>query len=83
MLLKDYFPKVDKKLQNISFSGISFDSSKLKKNNIFLQLRATLLTVINLYQLQLKKGQKLLSQKIKSKKRLMEYYIFDLKILES
>ena len=39
MLLKDYFPKVDKKLQNISFSGISFDSSKLKKIIFFLQLR--------------------------------------------
>ena len=33
MQLKDYIPHVNKKYSNIFFSGISFDSSKVKKNS--------------------------------------------------
>ena len=39
MLLKDYISNVDKKYENISFSGISFESSKVKKNNIFFAIK--------------------------------------------
>ena len=39
MLLKDYISNIDKKYQNLSFSGVSFDSSKVKKNNIFFAIR--------------------------------------------
>jgi len=39
MLLKDYIPKVDKKIGETFFSGVSFDSSKVKKNNIFFAIR--------------------------------------------
>ena len=35
MFIKDYIPGVNKKLNNVFFSGISFESSKIKKNNIF------------------------------------------------
>ena len=39
MLLKDYIPKVSKKFRKISFSGISFDSNKVKKNDIFFAIK--------------------------------------------
>ena len=39
MQLKDYIPQIDIKKRNIFFSGISFDSSKVKKNDIFFAIR--------------------------------------------
>ena len=35
MLLKDYIPDVNKKYSETFFSGISFNSSEVKKDNIF------------------------------------------------
>ena len=39
MFLKDYFPNIDKKFEKIFFSGISFHSSKVKKDNIFFAIK--------------------------------------------
>ena len=39
MYLKDYFPNLNKKFNDVIFSGISFDSSKIKKNYIFFALK--------------------------------------------
>ncbi len=39
MQLKDYIPQIDIKKRNIFFSGVSFDSSKVKKNDIFFAIR--------------------------------------------
>ena len=39
MQLKDYIPNVDKDLRNIFFSGVCFDSKKVKKNNIFFAIK--------------------------------------------
>ena len=39
MQLKDYIPNTKKKYNNISFSGISFDSTKIKKGNIFFAIK--------------------------------------------
>ena len=39
MLLKDYLPKVDKRFSKINFSGVAFDSAKVKKNNIFFAIK--------------------------------------------
>ena len=39
MYLKDFFPNLNKKFNNVIFSGISFDSSKIKKNYIFFALK--------------------------------------------
>ena len=39
MQLKDYIPKIDKKIGETFFSGVSFDSSKVKKNDIFFAIR--------------------------------------------
>ena len=39
MQLKDYIPNIDKKYSNLFFSGVSFDSSKVKKNHIFFAIK--------------------------------------------
>ena len=39
MLLKDYIPNIDKKYNKISFSGLAFESSKVKKGNIFFAIK--------------------------------------------
>ena len=39
MQLKDYIPNINKKLGKVFFSGISFDSSLVKKNNIFFAIK--------------------------------------------
>jgi len=39
MLLKDYIPNLNKKFKKVFFSGISFDSSKVKKGNIFFAIK--------------------------------------------
>ena len=40
MFLKDYISGLDKKYRKVFFSGISFESSRVKKDNIFfLQLK--------------------------------------------
>ena len=39
MQLKDYFTNIDKKYKKIFFSGISFDSSKVRINDIFFAIK--------------------------------------------
>ena len=39
MLLKDYIPEIKKKYSKIFFSGIAFDSSKIKRNYIFFAIK--------------------------------------------
>ena len=39
MLLKDYIPYVPKRFSRINFSGVAFDSSKVKKDNIFFAIK--------------------------------------------
>ena len=39
MLLKDYIPNIRKSYGKIYFSGVSFNSSKVRKNNIFFAIR--------------------------------------------
>ena len=39
MQLKDYIPNIYKKYKKISFSGVSFDSSKVRENNIFFAIK--------------------------------------------
>ena len=39
MLLKDYFPNLNKKYHRVSFKGIAFNSKKIKKGYIFLHLK--------------------------------------------
>ncbi len=39
MLLKDYYPKLNKKFIKLSFNGIAFDSNKVKKDYIFFAIK--------------------------------------------
>mgnify|MGYP001355274531 FL=1 len=39
MLLKDYIPNVNKSYSKTFFSGVSFDSSKVRKNDIFFAIK--------------------------------------------
>ena len=41
MLLGDYFKNIQKNYKQIYFSGISFDSNQVKKNNIFFAIKGT------------------------------------------
>ena len=70
MLLKDYFPKVDKKLHNISFSGISFDSYKLKKNDIFFAIKGNTVDGNKFISAAIKKGSKIIVTENKTKKKI-------------
>jgi murE/murF fusion protein len=39
MLLKDYFPNLNKKYHRVSFKGIAFNSKKIKKGYIFFAFK--------------------------------------------
>ena len=69
MLLKDYIPNVDKKFRNFFFSGISFDSSKVKKNNIFFAIKGIKFDGNNFIPKAIKKGSKV----IISEKKIKEF----------
>ena len=60
MLLEDYIPNIDKKIGKIFFSGISFDSSKVKKNDIFFAIKGNKFDGNNYINLAIKKGAKII-----------------------
>ena len=39
MQLKDYIPNIKKKYSKFFFTGLSFESSKIKKNYIFFSIK--------------------------------------------
>ena len=74
MQLKDFIPFVSKKYSNIFFSGIAFDSSKVKKNDIFFAIKGNKFDGNNFIDIAIKKGAKVIVtekkiNKIKKKKR--------------
>ena len=56
MLLKDYIPNLDKKYNNIFFSGISSDSSTVSKKHIFFAIKGNKLDGYNYINQAIKKG---------------------------
>ena len=56
MLLKDYIPNINKRYNKIFFSGISADSSKVKKDNIFFAIKGNKFDGNNYIDLAIKKG---------------------------
>ena len=72
MQLKDYIPKINKKYSKIFFSGISFDSTKVKKNDIFFAIKGNKFDGNNYLDLAIKKGAKVIisEKKIKKKKKI-------------
>ncbi|MDC3062166.1 UDP-N-acetylmuramoyl-L-alanyl-D-glutamate--2,6-diaminopimelate ligase [Candidatus Pelagibacter sp.] len=69
MLLKDYIPNVDKKFRNTFFSGISFDSRSVKKNNIFFAIKGNEIDGNKFIPLAIKKGSKIIVSEKKFKKK--------------
>jgi len=70
MLLKDYISNIDKKNGDIFFSGISFDSSKVKNNHIFFAIKGNRYDGNNFIDIAIKRGAKIIisEKKIKKKK---------------
>ena len=70
MLLKDYIPNINKRYNKIFFSGISADSSKVKKDNIFFAIKGNKFDGNSYIDLAIKKGAKIIvSNKKINKKR--------------
>ncbi len=67
MLLKDYIPKVDKKFKKFFFSGISFDSKKVKKDNIFFAINGVNIDGNSFITSAIKKGSKIIITEKKNK----------------
>ena len=73
MLLKDYIPNVKKELRNVFFSGIAFESSKVKKNNIFFAIKGNNFDGNKYINEAIKRGAKVIvsEKKIKLKKKII------------
>ena len=67
MLLKDYIPNIKKKYSKFFFSGISSNSSKIKKNHIFFAIKGNNLDGNNFIQIAIKKGSKIIVTENKNK----------------
>ena len=74
MQLKDYIPNINKKYREVFFSGISFDSSRVRKNNIFFAIKGNKVDGNNYIEFAIKNGAKvIISEKkiIKKKKNVI------------
>ena len=69
MQLKDYIPNVDKKFKKFFFSGISFNSKKIKKNEIFFAIKGNHIDGNDFIPVALKRGSKI----IVSEKKFKEF----------
>ena len=69
MQLKDFIPNVKKEFGKTFFSGISFDSSKVKKNDIFFAIKGNKFDGNRYIPIAIKKGCKI----IVTEKRLKKY----------
>ena len=77
MQLKDYIPNINKKFGNIFFSGIAFESQKVKKNNIFFAIKGNNRDGNNFIPSAIKKGSKIIvtEKKIqKPQKKILYLY---------
>ncbi len=66
MLLKDYYPKLNKKFIKVKFNGIAFESSNIKNNYIFFAIKGNNLDGNKFIKEAIKKGSKIIiSEKVK------------------
>ena len=68
MLLKNYIPNLNKRFNKLFFSGICFDSSKVKKNNIFFAIKGAKTDGNNFISDAIKKGSRIIITENKIKK---------------
>ena len=66
MYLGKFIKKIDKKFYNTYFSGVAFDSSKVKKNFIFFALKGNRFDGNDYIQDAIKRGAKVIISKKKS-----------------
>ena len=76
MLLKDFIPNLNKKYKRVFFSGISFDSSKIKKNYIFFAIKGNKVNGNDYIDLAIKKGAKIIVTQEKKKNKKGQNIIF-------
>ena len=69
MQLKDYIPNIHKKYSKIFFSGISFDSSKVKKNSIFFAIKGDKFDGNDYIDIAIKKGARIIVSEKKNNKK--------------
>ena len=60
MLLGNYFHNINKNYRNFSFSGISFDTKSIKKNNIFFAIKGNTIDGNKFIPKAIKKGSKII-----------------------
>ncbi len=60
MLLGDYFHNINRNFRNFSFSGISFDTKSIKKNNIFFAIKGNNIDGNKFIPKAIKKGSKII-----------------------
>ena len=83
MQLKDYFPKIKKEHSKLFFSGITFESSKIKRNYIFFAIKGNNFDGNDFIPIALKRGCRIIVTEKKSKKNSKEFYSFIQKMLEN
>ncbi len=66
MLLGNYFYKINKKYKNFSFSGISFNTKSIKKNNIFFAIKGNSIDGNKFIPKAIKKGSKIIVSETKT-----------------
>ena len=69
MLLKDYIPNLPKQFYQINFSGIAFDSLRVKKDNIFFAIKGKKFDGNNFISHAIKKGARVIVSEKKNKKK--------------
>ena len=68
MQLKDFIPNIDIKFKRFFFSGISFDSTKVKKNDIFFAIKGSKIDGNDFISDAIKRGAKIIVTEKKVKK---------------
>ena len=69
MQLKDYIPKIKAEYSKIFFSGITFESSKIKRNNIFFAIKGNNFDGNDFISIAIKRGCKIIVTEKKIKKK--------------
>ena len=70
MQLKDYIPRINRKYRKVFFSGIAFDSSKVRKDNIFFAIKGNKFDGNNYINSAIKRGAKVIISEKKTLKML-------------
>ena len=69
MQLKDFIPLINKEYGKVSFSGIAFDSSKVRKDNIFFAIKGNKFDGNDYINLAIKRGAKVIISEKKNFKK--------------